>query len=109
MLLDPRAHQRRAAEGELRASEESYRAIFEQAAVGIVHTSLKGKIRLANPAFCAMGGYSAEEVRQLHIREITHPDDIDASIESRAALVKGAGVPYQKELRVRRKVGKSRV
>jgi PAS domain-containing protein len=36
MLLDPRAHQRRAAEGELRASEESYRAIFEQAAVGIV-------------------------------------------------------------------------
>jgi PAS domain S-box-containing protein/diguanylate cyclase (GGDEF)-like protein len=105
MLLDPRAHQRRAAEGELRASEESYRAIFEQAAVGIVHTSLKGKIRLANPAFCAMSGYSRDEVRRLHIRAITHPEDIDASIGSRAALLERDGTAYQREIRLRRKDG----
>ncbi|HVH84552.1 MAG TPA: PAS domain S-box protein, partial [Steroidobacteraceae bacterium] len=105
MASDPRAKERRAAEGTLRASEACYRAIFEQAAVGIVHTSLEGKIRLVNPAFCAMTGFSDVEARQLHIREITHSEDIHASILSRAALVERGEAPYQREIRLRRKNG----
>jgi PAS domain S-box-containing protein/diguanylate cyclase (GGDEF)-like protein len=101
----PHAKEERAAEGASGGNGECYRAIFEQAAVGIVHTSLKGALRLVNPAFCAMSGYLTAEAQQLHIRDITHPEDIDASVESRAAIVERRAAPYQREIRLLRKDG----
>jgi PAS domain S-box-containing protein/diguanylate cyclase (GGDEF)-like protein len=101
----PHAKNKRAAEGVSDGNDECYRAVFEQAAVGIVHTSLKGKLRVVNPAFCAMSGYSHAEARQLYIRDITHPQDIDGSVEGRAALVERRAAPYQRELRLLRKDG----
>jgi PAS domain S-box-containing protein/diguanylate cyclase (GGDEF)-like protein len=89
----------------LQASEERYRATFEQAAVGIVHSSLEGELGLVNQAFCAMTGYSRVEALQLHIRDITHPQDIGASTADRAKLVDGSGTPYRRELRLLRKDG----
>ena len=105
MPSDQHAEEWRATEGALRVSEERYRAIFEQAAVGIVHTSLQGKLRLVNPAFCAMSGYSCPEARRFHIRDITHPEDIDPSVESRARLLERCSPSYQQELRLLRKDG----
>ena len=69
----------------LQASEERYRATFEQAAAGIVHSSLEGELLLVNRALCAMTGYSATEVLRLHIRDVTHPDDIGPSTDGRAS------------------------
>ncbi|HEX4647881.1 MAG TPA: PAS domain S-box protein, partial [Steroidobacteraceae bacterium] len=88
----------------LQASEEHYRATFEQAAVGIAHTSLEGEVRLVNQAFCLMVGYERAEVLQLNIRDLTHADDLGSSIEGRAHIVAGAP-PYQREVRLRRKDG----
>jgi PAS domain S-box-containing protein/diguanylate cyclase (GGDEF)-like protein len=88
-----------------RLSAEYYRATFEQAAAGIVRSSLRGKVQLVNQAFCAMSGYSRDEARHLNIRDITHPDDINPSIHSRAMLLARSGVPYQRELRLLRKDG----
>jgi len=90
------------AERALQLSAEHYRATFEQAAVGIVHSSLRGKVQLVNQAFCAMTGYSHEKAQHLNIRDITHPDDIDPSIQSRARLLARGAVPYQRELRLLR-------
>jgi PAS domain S-box-containing protein/diguanylate cyclase (GGDEF)-like protein len=87
----------------LQASEEHYRAICKQAAVGIVHTSLKGKLRLVNRAFCIMTGYSDAESRQLDILDITHPEDLDPSIKGRRLLLEQSGAPYQRELRLLQK------
>jgi len=87
----------------LQASEERYRATFEQAAVGIVHSSLEGELRLVNQTFCAMTGYSRAEALQFHIRDITHPEDIGPSTEVRTRIVEGSGAPYQRELRLLRK------
>lgn len=86
-------------------SEECYRAIFEQAAVGIVHTALQGKVRLVNPAFCALSGYSPAEARRFHLRDITHPEDLDSSLEARADLLERGSPSYQRELRLLRKDG----
>jgi PAS domain S-box-containing protein/diguanylate cyclase (GGDEF)-like protein len=105
MPSDRDTKERRAAEETLRASEERYRAIFEAAAVGIVTSTLEGKLRLVNPAFCAMSGYSHAETRQMHIRDIIHPKDIDPSIEGRTNLVERSGTPYQREIRLLRKDG----
>jgi PAS domain S-box-containing protein/diguanylate cyclase (GGDEF)-like protein len=89
----------------LQASEERYRATFEQAAVGIVHSSLEGWLLLVNQAFCAMSGYSRAEALRFHIRDLTHHEDIDRSSEGRAKMVEGDGAPYRAELRVLRKDG----
>jgi len=89
----------------LQESEQRYRATFEQAAVGIVHSSLEGMLRLVNQAFCAMTGYSRAEALQIYIRDVTHPEDMGPSTERRAKLTEGSGTPYRRELRILRKDG----
>ena len=55
----------------LRKSEEQYRNIFENAAVGIYKTTIDGKILAGNPAFIKMLGYSSfADISQLHAEEI---------------------------------------
>jgi PAS domain S-box-containing protein len=49
-------------EHKLRESTEQFRAVFEQAADGVVITDVDAKIRFVNPAFASMTGYSREEV-----------------------------------------------
>ena len=89
----------------LQASEERYRATFEQAAVGIVHSSLEGELRLVNQTFCVTTGYSRAEALQFNIRDLTHPRDIGPSTEGRMKIVEGSGTPYQRELRLLSKDG----
>ncbi|MBD2250081.1 PAS domain-containing protein [Nostoc parmelioides] len=62
----------------LRESEERFRAMFDQAAVGITLVTLDGQFLQNNPALCDITGYSAEELSQMKFTEITHPDDVEA-------------------------------
>ena len=59
----------------IRESEERYRATFEQAAVGILHTSLEGRILRCNRRFGDMIGFAPEEVAGLSFQAITPPGD----------------------------------
>jgi PAS domain S-box-containing protein/diguanylate cyclase (GGDEF)-like protein len=92
-------------ESALRDSEERHRAVFEQAAVGIVHSSLDGRMLMNNARFAEIIGFSREEASALNIRDVTHPDDIDRSVEGRTRMLEGAGTPYERELRLVRKDG----
>jgi diguanylate cyclase (GGDEF)-like protein/PAS domain S-box-containing protein len=47
---------------EYRDDEARYRATFQQAAIGIVHTAPDGAILDANPAFCLMLGYERADL-----------------------------------------------
>ena len=89
----------------LHASEEQYRSTFEQAAVGIAHSSLAGELHLANEAFCVMTGYGRHEVRGLNIRDLTHPDDIGSSLDGRRRCIESGAPSYHREVRLRRKDG----
>ena len=66
---------RSAAERKLRDSEQRYRASFEQAALGILHTSLKGRILECNGRFAEIVGYSPEELVGRSFQDITPPED----------------------------------
>jgi PAS domain S-box-containing protein len=73
----------------LRESEARFRAMFNQAAVGIALVALNGQFLQVNPALCDITGYSQEELMQLNFQEITHPDDIAADWEqARRVLAK---------------------
>ncbi|MBE9118710.1 PAS domain S-box protein [Lusitaniella coriacea LEGE 07157] len=67
--------ERKATETALRESENRFRAIFEQAAVGIVLCTLDGKLFRVNQTFCEFIDYSPEELRGRFYTNILHQDD----------------------------------
>ncbi|MEM6403322.1 MAG: PAS domain S-box protein [Cyanobacteria bacterium P01_D01_bin.116] len=72
--------QRKTAESALSKSEERFRAIYEQAAVGIFMTSLYGKFIQVNSRFCEIVGYKESFLKQISWQDITHQDDIEAEL-----------------------------
>ena len=86
-------------------SEERYRAIFEQVAVGVVHSNSEGRLLNVNPKFCEISGYAREEALALDIHELTHADDIEKSVDARARLLAGTSSAYEREVRLIRKGG----
>lgn len=64
-----------AAEEALRQSEETLRATFEQAAVGIVHIGHDGHFLRANRKFCEMLGYTEDEICQRRFVDVAYPPD----------------------------------
>lgn len=61
-------------------SEGRFRAIFEQAAVGVVLVNVKtARFIRANSRTCEIFGYAESELTRLSYLDITHPDDLEAS------------------------------
>jgi two-component system sensor histidine kinase/response regulator len=89
----------------LRASEERFRGTFENAAVGTAHRDAAGRFLRVNEKFCAIVGYSREELLQKTMRDITHPDDLAASIDAFEALWQGESSTFGLEKRYVRKDG----
>ena len=58
------------AETALRASEEKYRTLVEQAADGIFITDSAGNYIDVNPSGCAMMGYARDEILKLNIKDL---------------------------------------
>jgi PAS domain S-box-containing protein len=75
--------ERKRMENALRESEGWYRVIFEQSQLGIAAVTVdEWRFVFPNPAFCRMFGYTEQELRQLTVKDITHPDDFDAELEA---------------------------
>jgi diguanylate cyclase (GGDEF)-like protein/PAS domain S-box-containing protein len=81
--------------------EKLFRETFEQAAVGIVHTSLHGAILRTNQRACSVLGYSATELRELSFRNITHPDDFAKNVIEFKRALSGEIESYRLEQRLR--------
>jgi len=73
----------------LRDSEDRYRASFDQAAVGILHTSLEGRILKCNECFARIVGYSPEELVGSNFQEITPPEDRNSGSSAAVHLLSG--------------------
>jgi PAS domain S-box-containing protein len=66
---------RKLVEQQLRESEAGFRSVFEGSPIGIVISTAEGKAIQTNPAFLQMLGSSEEEMCNMDLLEITHPDD----------------------------------
>jgi PAS domain S-box-containing protein len=81
--------ERKSTEAALQQSEERYRAIFDNAGVGIDMVDLDGRFIQVNRALADMLGYSSEELKHLTAFDITHPEDVEMSREHLEALITG--------------------
>jgi two-component system, sensor histidine kinase and response regulator len=94
------------AEGALRESEERFRGTFENAAVGIIHNDSAGRFLRVNEKFCAIVGYSREELLQMTLQDIMHPEELVAFLELYAlCFARGESPPLGTERRYLRKDG----
>jgi two-component system, cell cycle sensor histidine kinase and response regulator CckA len=93
------------AEMALKASEERFRAAFNNAAMGMCLTNTDGSIFKVNDSLCSMLGYSKRELSSLNFTQITHPDDMDISQECVRCLLKGERDIYRMEKRYLHKEG----
>jgi len=89
----------------LRESESRFRAMFNQAAVGIALVGLNGRFLQVNPALCDITGYSQEELIQMNFQDITHPDDLTSDWEQAGRVLAKEISGYSLEKRYIRKNG----
>ncbi|MEB3337274.1 MAG: EAL domain-containing protein [Leptolyngbyaceae bacterium] len=82
-----------------------FQVLFEQAAIGIGLTDLRGRWIQANPVLQNFLGYSAEELSRMTFREITHPDDLANDLSYWQDMLAGRITSYQMDKRYFRKDG----
>lgn len=96
---------RKLAEKALQQSENNFRAIFTNAAIGIDVVDKDGNFIQVNRAMCDMMGYSADELKKLSISDVTYPADRKVSENPLRDLFEGKKDFYRIEKRYLRKNG----
>ncbi len=86
-------------------SEERFRSSFEYAPTGIGLLSCNGHWFKVNAAFCQIVGYSEQELINLNIKDITHPDDFKKCQELMQQILEGNIDSFQIEKRYLHKSG----
>jgi len=96
--------ERKRAEEALRASEKRFKALFEQAAVGVAQTDVEtGRFVQVNQRYCELVGRSRQELEQLTFTAITHPQDLAGTLASTRQVKAGAVRESTQEKRYLRK------
>jgi PAS domain S-box-containing protein len=95
--------ERKRSEEDMRASEERFRATFEQSAVGMSHTAPDGTLLRINRRLCEMLGYTQEDLLGTKIQSRTHPDDLEKDLDQTRRLIAGEIETYSMEKRLLRK------
>jgi diguanylate cyclase (GGDEF)-like protein/PAS domain S-box-containing protein len=99
--------QLRGVEQALRENEEKFRAITEQSGEGLLITNAEGEHLLVNPKFCALTGYTANELKGLTIQNLLPKDSrislfpkvmADQSGQREVTLIRKDGSCFQAEI-----------
>jgi diguanylate cyclase (GGDEF)-like protein/PAS domain S-box-containing protein len=93
-------------EKSLRESEGRFRALVEQAAVGVAEIEIStSRFVTVNRRLCEMVGRTEEELLATTFHAITHPEDAPLDEEKRALLLAGKIGHYSREKRYLQKDG----
>ena len=94
---------------DLRGQDHRLLGAFEDAPMAMALTSLErdgaGRFLRVNGALCELLGYTEEELTQSSFQLITHPDDLDESIEALRSMIAGEAATCRLEKRYLHKDG----
>jgi diguanylate cyclase (GGDEF)-like protein/PAS domain S-box-containing protein len=86
-------------------SEQRFRRVMEDSAIGVTIITLDGHIVEVNDAFAKMLGYDRSAMQGMNVRTITHADDAAADIAVGRAVRHGVSRTYCYEKRYLRRDG----
>ncbi|HIK37419.1 MAG TPA: PAS domain S-box protein [Geminocystis sp. M7585_C2015_104] len=84
-----------------RLSEERFRSIFHQAAVGIAQISLEGKFVLVNDKLVKMLGYNRGDLLNFDFTSLIHPEDVPPTLVDLSSLLCGSKITFEREIRIK--------
>jgi PAS domain S-box-containing protein len=91
---------------QLAQREKEFRALFEQAAVGVAQVDTSsGWFLKINKKYCDIVGYSEEELRNTDLQSITYPDDSKTELDTMELLKSGKIHEFSMEKRYIRRNG----
>jgi len=96
---------RKRMEDAIKQSEQRYRGVFNNAAVGIMLVTESGRFMQGNSSLHDMLGYTEEELKMMSIFDITFPEDIQISKEKLDDMKQSDLSDYRLEKRYVRKDG----
>lgn len=98
--------ERKRTEEMLRESEERFRTLFEQAAVGVALLETKtGRYVRINQKYSDFLGYTIEDMLHKTFHSVTYPDDVQTNLDNNALLLGGTRKEFSIEKRYIRKDG----
>ena len=97
--------QKKRNETTLRESEERFRAIFQEAGIGVAQLSLSGRVELANDRYCQVVGHRREHLVGRGTEEITHTKDLREHLAIAPRLLSGEIESFTEEKRYQRHDG----
>jgi diguanylate cyclase (GGDEF)-like protein/PAS domain S-box-containing protein len=89
----------------LEKQTEDHAESLELAAIGIGHVAERGRFIHANRKLCDMLGYTREELQELTVKQISHPEDVNVTDQARSGLLSGSLESFKCEKRYIRKDG----
>ncbi len=88
----------------IQESENNYRTLFENSPLpSFIHQN--NKFTLVNPKFYEMTGYTPEDISELSIWDLVHPEDKSMMVERAYKRLRGEEVPSEYEFRAIKKTG----
>src|SRR6266542_4097331 len=98
---------RKRAEQALRKSEERWRSVFENSAIGVALTDLNGRFLATNHVYQTIVGYTEQELGALCFLDVTHEDYREPNRALITEVLEGKRQQFQIEKKYLRKDGSS--
>ena len=99
--------ERKLAEMALRASEDSFRNVFEHSPIGIAITEIDGRFVRFNTAYAEIVGYPRDALLTMTFGELVHPADRDSNLHGIRRLLDGEVPVLEIENRYLRRNGEA--
>jgi PAS domain S-box-containing protein len=93
------------ARGKKLQNKQPFETVYKHAATGIAITNLDGVFEQCNPAYCALLGYTEEELHQIAFASLVHPEDRQANLAQIRRLRAGEVTSFEIENRYVHKRG----
>ena len=90
----------------VRETQQEFRAFFENAAVGAAQVDLSGQHVFVNQRYCAITGYTREELASMTPSELSPPGEREAEQEAMGRLMRGELTSREVEKHYLRKDGR---